>query len=118
MKQFKPICKAAWWTIPNNCIDPLETPPETPSPGAGQMDSRENLISRMRKRFSASTVKGMLMVGAFLGVGALPCPDCGAPMIFHVWPIAGVLVVAQIFRKRKRGAQKPPDPIIHPPPVD
>jgi hypothetical protein len=76
------------------------------------------VISRIGKRFTASTVKGMLMVGAFLGVGALPCPDCGTPMIFHIWPIAGLLVVAQVIRKRKGEAHKPPDPIIHPPPVD
>jgi hypothetical protein len=82
------------------------------------MDSRDNLISRIRKRFSASMVKGMLIFGAFLGVGALPCPDCGTPMIFHIWPIAGLLVVAQVIRKRKGEEHKPPDPIIHPPPVD
>jgi hypothetical protein len=72
----------------------------------------------MRKKLTASTVKGMLLVGAFLGIGALPCPDCGAPMIFHIWPIAGLLVVAQVIRKRKGKENKPPDSIIHSPPVD
>jgi hypothetical protein len=72
----------------------------------------------MRKRLTASTVKGMLLVGAFLGVGVLPCPDCGAPMIFHIWPIAGLLVVAQAIRKRRGKENKPPDKIIHSPPVD
>jgi len=82
------------------------------------MDSRDNLISSIRKRLTASTVKGILLVGAFLGVGALPCPDCGAPMIFHIWPIAGLLVVAQVFRKRKGEEHKTPEPIISPPPDD
>ena len=60
------------------------------------------MISRIIKRFSAPTVKSMLFIGSILGIGALPCPDCGAPMIFHIWPIAGVLVFAQIIRKRNR----------------
>jgi hypothetical protein len=82
------------------------------------MDSSDNVISRIGKRLTASTVKGMLMVGAFLGVGALPCPDCGTPMIFHIWPIAGLLVVVQVIRKRKGEEHKLPDPMIPPPPVD
>jgi hypothetical protein len=77
-----------------------------------------NMMVMIRKRLTASTMKWMLLVGALLGVGALPCPDCGTPMIFHIWPIAGLLVVAQAIKKRKGIERKPPDPIIHPPPVD
>ncbi len=75
------------------------------------MDSSDNLIAGIRKRFTASVVKGMLLVGAFLGVGALPCPDCGTPLIFHIWPIAGLLVVVQGIRNRKGKEHKPSDPI-------
>jgi hypothetical protein len=77
-----------------------------------------NMIFGIRKRLTASTMKWMLLVGAFLGVGALPCPDCGTPMIFHIWPIAGLLVVAQAIKKQRGAEPKPPDPIIQPPPVD
>jgi hypothetical protein len=37
-----------------------------------------------------------------LGVGALPCPDCGTPMIFHIWPIAGLVLAVRAIKKRYR----------------
>jgi hypothetical protein len=69
------------------------------------------MIAEIKKRFTSSAVKGMLLAGAFLGVGALPCPDCGTPLIFHIWPIAGLLVVVQGIRNRKGKEHKPSDPI-------
>ena len=39
-------------------------------------------------------------MGSLLGVGMLPCPECGTPLIFHVWPIAGLVLVVRIMRKR------------------
>jgi hypothetical protein len=76
--------------------------------------SHNNMIARIIKRFTAPTVKPMLFIGSILGIGALPCPDCGAPMIFHIWPIAGVLVFAQIIRKRNRKELNSSDPNISP----
>jgi hypothetical protein len=55
----------------------------------------------MKKWISSISLKGMLLAGTFLGIGALPCPDCGTPMIFHIWPVAGLLVIAQFVRKRR-----------------
>jgi hypothetical protein len=62
------------------------------------------MIRRMYKRLTTSTARGWLLVGALLGVGALPCPECGAPMILHFWPIAGLVLVVQALKRRYRDA--------------
>lgn len=41
-------------------------------------------------------------VAALTGAGLLPCPECGAPMIFHFWPIAAVLALRNVIRAKKR----------------
>jgi hypothetical protein len=60
----------------------------------------------------------MLLAGGLLGVGALPCPDCGTPMIFHIWPLAGLLIVFQAMRKRMAAKRKPEDSLVPQPPAD
>ena len=37
-----------------------------------------------------------------LGIGLLPCPDCGGPLAFHIWPVAALVWAYQ--RVRRRGA--------------
>ncbi len=39
------------------------------------------LIKRKAFRF-------LLVMSGLLGIGILPCPDCGSPMIVHLWPLA------------------------------
>ena len=53
------------------------------------------------KNISATTIKLIILIGGIIGVGILPCSDCGAPIIFHIWPIAGLLAIAQMIRRRK-----------------
>jgi len=48
-------------------------------------------------------------VGMLLGVGALPCPECGAPMICHFWPIAWLLLVVQVLKRRHGGVSPAED---------
>jgi hypothetical protein len=55
------------------------------------------------QRLTTSTAKWWLLVGALLGSGALPCPECGAPMIFHFWPIAALLLTVRTLKQRYRG---------------
>jgi hypothetical protein len=55
---------------------------------------------QMRKWLAGLVSKNLLIAGMCLGVGALPCPDCGTPIIFHIWPIAGLMVIVQFIRKR------------------
>ena len=54
----------------------------------------------MIKRIIRFKTKWWLMIGSLFGVGMLPCPECGAPMILHFWPLAGMVMIAQAMRKR------------------
>jgi len=67
------------------------------------------MIERMRKRLAASTAKWWFSVGALLGVGMLPCPECGAPMILHFWPLAAMVLALRAMKRRYRGEQPLPD---------
>jgi len=58
------------------------------------------MIRRMYKRLTKSTAKWWLIMGSLLGVGMLPCPECGTPFILHIWPLAGIVLVVQAMKKR------------------
>ena len=58
------------------------------------------MIRRINKQLAGSKAKWWLMMGGFLGAGMLPCPECGTPMILHVWPLAGMVLVVQAMRRR------------------
>ena len=58
------------------------------------------MIRRMYKRLTKSTAKLWLIMGGLLSVGMLPCPECGTPMIFHIWPLAGIVLVVRMMKKR------------------
>jgi hypothetical protein len=45
-------------------------------------------------------IKPWLGVIGLAGLGLLPCPDCGAPMIFHFWPIALVLTLRNLIKHK------------------
>ena len=67
------------------------------------------MIERVRKQIATSTAKWWLSVGALLGAGMLPCPDCGAPMILHFWPLAAMVMTLQAMKRRYRGERLSPD---------
>lgn len=67
------------------------------------------MIERMRKRIAASTAKWWLVTGALLGAGMMPCPDCGAPMILHFWPLAAMALALRAIKRRYRKGQPTPD---------
>jgi hypothetical protein len=46
-------------------------------------------------------------VASLVGLGFLPCPECGVPMIIHFWPIAAVLALRNILRDRKKKLTSP-----------
>jgi hypothetical protein len=52
--------------------------------------------------------KPWLGVASLLGAGLLPCPECGAPLLWHFWPIAAVLALRNIVQERKRRHLMPP----------
>jgi hypothetical protein len=43
---------------------------------------------------------------ALLGVGALPCPDCGVPMAWHLWPLALLILAGKWISRRRRGIKR------------
>lgn len=56
-------------------------------------------LNRLRKRLSGSAARLWLALLAFMGIGMLPCPECGTPMILHIWPLAGVVAMIQMLRR-------------------
>ncbi len=57
-------------------------------------------------------------IGGLLGVGLLPCPDCGAPLAVHTWPIALLIWAFRRIRQRQIRQldlilQNPPDQHAH-----
>ncbi len=45
-------------------------------------------------------LKSWLGVAGLIGAGLLPCPDCGAPMIAHFWPLALLIALRNLVRKK------------------
>ena len=58
-------------------------------------------VRRAWKQLRGAVTRGWLVVGALVGMGMLPCPDCGGPMIIHYWPIAALAVALQTLRRRR-----------------
>jgi hypothetical protein len=63
-----------------------------------------------------SHLPGWGLLVALLGAGALPCPDCGMPLAWHLWPLAVLILAARRISARRertgRGADvstKPPE---------
>jgi hypothetical protein len=87
----------------------------------------ENLSAQMRvlrqigRRLTGAASRGWLLAAALLGLGALPCPECGAPMVFHFWPVAAIVLFAQALKRRYRkmseaqigGANQDAAPVDH-----
>lgn len=46
-------------------------------------------------------VKPWLGVAGLFGAGFLPCPECGAPLLWHFWPIAAVLAFYHWIKQRR-----------------
>ncbi len=59
------------------------------------------MIQRFYRRLKNASVKSWLTAGGWLTVGLLPCPDCGTPMVFHIWPIVGMVLIARAAKKRR-----------------
>lgn len=62
----------------------------------------------IKRRVKNAALKSWLMIAGLWGVGFLPCPDCGAPMVLHFWPLALVLTLFQLRRDRQSRCDPPP----------
>jgi hypothetical protein len=48
-------------------------------------------------------------VVALLGAGALPCPECGMPLAWHLWPLALLILAARWIARRTPACPTKPD---------
>lgn len=59
------------------------------------------MFRRIRAKIQWAALKSWLGIAGLWGAGLLlPCPDCGAPMLFHFWPVALALTLVKLRRKR------------------
>jgi len=63
----------------------------------------------LKHKTTSIIIKPWIKIVSLFGVGLLPCPECGAPMIFHFWPLALALTVTQIVKQRKLKALNQPE---------
>ncbi|MBN1535351.1 MAG: hypothetical protein JW908_01375 [Anaerolineales bacterium] len=52
------------------------------------------------------SIKPIAIILGLFGAGMLPCPDCGAPMIVHFWPVAVILFITNALKKKRRKEEK------------
>jgi len=65
------------------------------------------MLRRWRSSKTWAATKPWCAAFGLFGVGMLPCPDCGAPIALHYWPI-GLLLALQLYVRRKYGAHHSP----------
>jgi hypothetical protein len=53
-----------------------------------------------------SPLTSWAFVAALLGAGAVPCPDCGMPLAWHLWPLAMLVIAVKVIAHRARARQK------------
>jgi hypothetical protein len=66
------------------------------------------MIQRVYQRFKGSSIRVWMIIGGALGISALPCPECGTPLIFHIWPVALPILALRLLKKRYK-EEKPLD---------
>jgi len=71
-----------------------------------------NFIGKITK-IKRESIKPKLIILGLFGAGMLPCPDCGAPMIAHFWPIAAALWISNTIKKRLRKETDAETLILH-----
>lgn len=58
------------------------------------------MFTRLYRSFKNFSIKGWMIIGGVLGITALPCPECGTPLILHIWPIAIPILMVRLLKKR------------------
>lgn len=54
----------------------------------------------MLQRLLLKANNRMVALTGVVGVGLLPCPDCGLPLAVKIWPVAGAYWLWRRFRQR------------------
>ena len=52
------------------------------------------------RRARLAITNRMIAWAGVLGLGLMPCPDCGLPLGVKIWPLAGVVWLFHRFRRR------------------
>jgi hypothetical protein len=58
----------------------------------------------MRRRWRLALTNRLITWAGVLGIGLLPCPDCGLPLAVKIWPFAGLFWLYQRVRRRSERA--------------
>jgi hypothetical protein len=64
-------------------------------------DSRGNLPGRLRRLVRGRTPGWWPIFGSLLASSAVPCPECGAPLALHIWPLLLLLVMVRALTGRR-----------------
>ena len=43
--------------------------------------------------------------GALLAAGAVPCPECGGPLVLHIWPLVALVIAARALAGHVRPSE-------------
>jgi hypothetical protein len=65
------------------------------------------MFRRIRARLKGTAFESWLGIAGLWSAGLLPCPDCGAPMLLHFWPVALALTLVQLRRRRCSRSSSP-----------
>jgi hypothetical protein len=68
-----------------------------------------------RGKIKSAASRSWLGIAGLWGAGLFPCPDCGAPMLFHFWPLALALTLIHIRRgkQQENGSRSPGEEPAH-----
>lgn len=66
----------------------------------------QNIAERFRQMTRRQSASWWAVIGVLLATGAVPCPECGGPMVLHTWPLVGLLILARALNRRKSRNQK------------
>ena len=58
------------------------------------------------RRETTPRFKGWVMFGALLITSVLPCPECGAPLALHIWPLLPLFIAIRLATRRIRSGQQ------------
>ena len=64
-------------------------------------DEARNIVERFRQMARGQSARWWTTIGALLASSAVPCPECGAPLALHIWPLVLLLVIARAMAGRR-----------------
>jgi hypothetical protein len=56
----------------------------------------------MFRRWQLTLNNRLVAWAGIIGIGLMPCPDCGLPLAIKVWPVAGLVWLFRRLRQRSQ----------------